>query len=165
MGKTILAQQYFEQANYDLVLECWMAKETQDITSAEGVVLRWINQHFSAEPARIFSDALEQLKAHLKAHLKANPNSRKIGVLIDNVEPAIDRNGCFLAAQRDYAMLLETLADPALNCVVLLTSREPLHEAALVKSVQGRKPLQSYVLSGLDEAAWRQFFRPSPNCH
>jgi tetratricopeptide (TPR) repeat protein len=154
VGKTVLAQQYFEQAHYDLVLECWMAKETQNITSAEGVVLSWLSQHFQEEPAQIFSDALEQLKQCLQTR----NDSRKIGVLIDNLEPAIDRNGCFLAAQRGYAALLETLADPALNCVVLLTSREPLHEAALEKSMQGRLPLQPYVLSGLDEAAWRQFF-------
>ena len=153
VGKTILAQQYFEQANYNLVLECWMAKETQYITSAEGVVLSWIKQHFQEEPARTFSAALEQLKRHLQAS-----DSRKVGVLIDNLEPAIDRNGCFLAAQRDYAALLETLADPTLNCVILLTSREPVHEAALVKSIRGRMPLQPYVLSGLDEPAWRQFF-------
>ena len=154
IGKTILAQQYFEQANYDLVLECWMAKETKNITAAEGVVLRWLKQHFQEDPAHTFSAALEQLKHHLRA----KNDSRKIGVLIDNLEPAIDRNGCFLAAQRDYAALLETLADPALNCVVLLTSREPLHESALIKSIQGRMPLQPYVLSGLDRAAWRQFF-------
>ena len=154
IGKTILAQQYFEQSKYELVLECWMAKEAEHITPAEGVVLGWLKQHFQEDPAHTFSAALAQLKHHLQA----KNDSRKIGVLIDNLEPAIDRNGCFLAAQRDYAALLETLADPALNCVVLLTSREPLRESALIKSIQGRMPLQPYVLSGLDQAAWRQFF-------
>ncbi|MBD3882738.1 tetratricopeptide repeat protein [Phormidium tenue FACHB-886] len=145
IGKTILAQQYFEQENYDLVLECWMAKETQNLTAAEGVLLSWLKQHFQEEPARTFGAALEQLKRHLQ-----DSESRRVGVLFDNLEPAIDRNGRFLEAHRGYAALLETLADPLLNCVVLVTSREPLHEETI--------SLQPYVLSGLDEKAWRQFF-------
>lgn len=144
IGKTVLAQQYFSQEGFSRVLECWMAKEARNITSAEGVVLRWLQTDFQ-RGASTFRTALEQLRQGLQNRSDAG----KIGVLIDNLEPAIDRNGQFLQAHQGYAELLQVLADPTLNCLVLITSREPLH-AAIAH--------QSYILPGLEESAWREFF-------
>ena len=149
IGKTVLAQQYFSQADFDIVLECWMAKETQNITSAEGVVLGWLQKYFKEAAGRTFAASLDQLRRHLREDSPSQALG-KIGVLIDNLEPALDRNGQILPAHRGYAALLEVLADPALGCVTLITSREPMHEEAIAS--------QSYRLSGLDESAWRQFF-------
>jgi tetratricopeptide (TPR) repeat protein len=151
IGKTVLAQQYFSQAGFDLVLECWMAREAQNITSAEGVVLNWLQTYLPGEAGRSFGATLEQLRQWLQNKSSwGSDKPQKIGVLIDNLEPALDRNGRFLEAHRSYVQLLQVLSDPALDCVVLITSREPLHEPTIA--------LQSYVLLGLDEAAWRQFF-------
>ncbi|MBW4657586.1 MAG: hypothetical protein KME15_02840 [Drouetiella hepatica Uher 2000/2452] len=150
VGKTVLAQQYFSQSGFDIVLECWMAKETQNITSAEGVVLGWLQKYFKEEAGRTFDASLDQLRRHLNPKFSPSHALGKIGVLIDNLEPALDRNGQILPTHRGYAALLEVLADPALGCVTLITSREPLHEAAIAS--------QPYRLSGLDETAWRQFW-------
>jgi len=150
IGKTVLAQQYFSQAGFETVLECWMARETRNITSAEGVVLGWLQKYFKEEAGRTFAASLELLRRHLQEESSPSHPLGKIGVLIDNLEPALDRQGEILPAHRGYAALLEVLADPALNCVTLITSREPLREATIAP--------QSYTLSGLDETAWRQFF-------
>jgi tetratricopeptide (TPR) repeat protein len=150
IGKTVLAEQYFSQADFDIVLECWMAKETQNITSAEGIVLAWLQRYFKEEAGRTFAASLEQLRRHLQKDSSPSPALGKVGVLIDNLEPALDRNGQILPAHRGYAALLEVLADPTLDCVTLITSREPIHEPTIAS--------QTYTLSGLDETAWRQFF-------
>ncbi|HEY9628498.1 MAG TPA: tetratricopeptide repeat protein [Coleofasciculaceae cyanobacterium] len=150
IGKTVLAQQYFSQAHFDMVLECWMAKETQNITSAEGVVLAWLQKYFEEEAGRTFAASLEQLRRHLQAKSSPMNPLGKVGVLIDNLEPALDRQGQILPAHRGYAALLEVLADPVLDCVTLITSREPMHEPTIAPQI--------YTLSGLDETAWRQFF-------
>ncbi|HEY9644231.1 MAG TPA: NfeD family protein, partial [Coleofasciculaceae cyanobacterium] len=149
IGKTVLAQQFFSQAGFDLVLECWMAKETPNITTAESVVLGWLQQHFNEAAGRTFGMTLEQLRRHLQEPSRSDQSPRKIGILIDNLEPALDRQGQILAAHRGYAALLETLSDPSLSCVTVITSREPLHEPAIAA--------QPYSLAGIDEPAWRQF--------
>lgn len=148
IGKTTLAQQYFAQQGFDLVLEGWMAKQTQHITSAEGMVQDWLRRYFGEEPARDFQAALKQLKRRLQE--RPSDHSPKIGVLIDNLEPALDRDGHIIAAHRDYAALLEVLSDRSVHSLTLITSREPLRESNV--------NAQPYILLGLSEAAWRQFF-------
>jgi tetratricopeptide (TPR) repeat protein len=150
IGKTVLAQQFFSQAGFDLVLECWMAKETQNITTAEAVVLGWLQQYFNEEAGRTFGTSLEQLRRRLQEQSRPDQSPYKIGILIDNLEPALNRQGHILADYRGYAALLEVLSDSSLSCVTLITSREPLHEPTIAT--------QSYTLSGLDKIAWQQFF-------
>ncbi|WNZ26384.1 hypothetical protein HJG54_02020 [Leptolyngbya sp. NK1-12] len=149
LGKTTLARQYLSQQGFDLVLECWMAKETHNLTSAESVVQEWLQRYFSEQPGRQFSVSLERLRQQLR---QATVNGRpvKIGVLIDNLEPALDRNGRLIESQRQYAALLEVLTDPHVQSVSLVTSREPLHEVNVTP--------QPYVLPSLDVTAWREFF-------
>jgi tetratricopeptide (TPR) repeat protein len=148
IGKTTLAQHYFVQQGFDLVLEGWMAKQTQHITSAEGMVQDWLRRYFGEEPARDFQAALKQLKRRLQE--RPSDASPKIGVLLDNLEPALDREGQIIEAHRDYAALLEVLSDRSVHSLTLITSREPMRE--------NRVNAQPYILPGLSAADWRQFF-------
>jgi tetratricopeptide (TPR) repeat protein len=147
VGKTTLAQQYFSHAKFDLVLECWMSKENHLLTSAETVVQNWLRKHFSVEPGREFHASLERLRRRLQESKKEG-EPIQIGILIDNIEPALDRQGQWVEELRGYGDLLEVLTDSTVQSVTLLTSREPLRHAAIV----------TQELPGLAEEAWRQFF-------
>ncbi|MEH2096811.1 tetratricopeptide repeat protein [Nostoc sp.] len=141
LGKTTLAQQYLHQ-EFDLVLELLMAKETQNITPAERVVEEWLKQDFAQEPGVEFGVTLGRLKRQL--------HNRRIGVLIDNLEPALDRQGGLIASHRNYVELLRVLADARVQSVTLITSRDRLCEPGL--------NVNHYRLPGLDRGAWQQFF-------
>jgi tetratricopeptide (TPR) repeat protein len=143
LGKTTLAQEYLKTCGCDLILELVMAKETTQITPAEIVVEEWLRQDLQTEPGREFGVTLLRLKRQL--------SQRKIGILIDNLEPALDRDGRIVAAQRGYVELLRVLTDRQLPCVTLITSRDRLCEIDL--------NLTHYRLSGLDLAAWQIYFQ------
>ncbi len=113
LGKTTLAIEYLHQ--YDLVLELLMAKETQNITAAEHVVEEWLKQDFNEEPGVEFGVSLLRLKRQL--------HGRKIGVLIDNIESALDGQGRFIEAHRNYIELLRVLSDTRVESVTLITSQ------------------------------------------
>ena len=138
MGKTTLAQQYCQR--FDRVLELLMAKESANITPAESVVEEWLRQ-FNEEPGREFGVTLSRLKRHLQ--------SGHTGVLIDNLEPALDTNGQFIEPHRHYIDLLRVLAQGMTS--VVITSRDRLCEPSV--------PVHHYRLPGLTVAAWQQFFR------
>ncbi|OUL26712.1 tetratricopeptide repeat protein [Nostoc sp. 106C] len=142
LGKTTLAQQYLHQ-DFDLVLELLMAKETQNITPAERVVEEWLKQDFHEEPGVEFGVTLGRLKRQL--------HNRRIGVLIDNLEPALDQQGRLIAEHRNYVELLRVLADARVQSVTLITSRDRLCEPGL--------NVDRYRLPGLDRGAWEEFFR------
>ncbi|AFY33581.1 tetratricopeptide repeat protein [Calothrix sp. PCC 7507] len=142
LGKTTLAQQYLQTQGFDLVLELLMAKETQNITPAERVVEEWLKQDFDQEPGVEFGVTLGRLKRQL--------HTRRIGVLIDNLEPALDQQGGLIADQRNYVELLRVLADARVQSVTLITSRDRLCEPGL--------NVNHYRLPGLDQSAWHKFF-------
>ncbi len=142
LGKTTLAQQYLQTQNFDLVLELLMAKETQNITSAERVVEEWLKQDLNEEPGVEFGVTLGRLKRQLQ--------TRRIGVLIDNLEPALDRHGQLLAPYRSYVELFRILADARVQSVSLITSRDRLCEPSI--------QVEHYRLPGLDLKAWQQYF-------
>lgn len=141
LGKTTLAQQYLHQ-KFELVLELLMAKETQNITSAQRVVEEWLKQDFEQEPGLEFGVSLGRLKRQLQTH--------RVGILIDNLEPALDRQGQLIELHRSYVELLRVLADANVQSVTLITSRDRLCEPEL--------NIEHYRLPGLDRAAWQQFF-------
>ena len=141
LGKTTLAQQYLHHG-FELVLELLMAKETQNITPAERVVEEWLKQDFDQEPGVEFGVTLGRLKRQL--------HNRRIGVLIDNLEPALDQQGGLIASHRNYVELLRILADARVQSVTLITSRDRLCEPGL--------NVNHYRLPGLDQSAWQQFF-------
>ena len=152
IGKTTLARQYFQQQQlqFSLVLECWMAQESQHIASAESVVQEWLRRRFNEEPAQEFGISLKRLRQQLR--------QQRTGILIDNLEPALDREGRFVAPHRGYVELLRVLADPTVQSLTLIASREPLHETSIA--------VRAYTLQGLDIAAWRQFLGSHQiNCH
>ena len=141
VGKTTLAQQYLKTQGFDLVLELLMAKEKENITAVESVIEEWLKQDFQEEPGREFGVTLGRLKRQLQ--------TRRVGVLIDNLEPALDKQGKFIEPHRRYVELLRVLADSTVQSVTLITSREPLGECVDVAN---------YSLPRLNEQAWQEFF-------
>lgn len=92
VGKTTLAQQYLE--GFELVLELLMAKDAQNITSVESVVEEWLKRDLDEEPGSEFGVTLGRLKRQLQV--------RRVGILIDNLEPALDQQGKLIAPHRRY---------------------------------------------------------------
>ncbi len=142
VGKTILAQEYLSSQGFDLVLELLMAKEKENITPVESVIEEWLKQDFQEEPGREFGVTLGRLKRQLQ--------TRRVGVLIDNLEPALDGQGQFIEPHRRYVELLGMLADLTVQSVTLITSRERLCEPGV--------SVKHYRLPGLDDQAWQEFF-------
>jgi tetratricopeptide (TPR) repeat protein len=143
VGKTTLARKYFKNQGF-YFLELWMALESQNIVSVESIIEEWLRSYFHEEPGREFGINLQRLQRKLR------DGTRKIGVLIDKLESALDKNGQIIASRRPYVEFLRVLADPTIPSVTLITSREPLYEAGVDVSF--------YSLEGLNESAWRQFF-------
>lgn len=140
VGKTTLARKYLQQ-QFSSYIEFPIAKETQNITSVESLMEERLKQ-LGEEPGREFGVSLDRLKRKLEAE--------RIGVLIDNLEPALDGNGKFIEPHRRYVELLRVLANPEVQSVTLITSRECLRESAVT--------VRHYLLEGLDVAAWQEFF-------
>lgn len=141
IGKTTLAQAYLHQ-RFELVLELLMAKETTNITPAEKVVEEWLKQDLQQESGVEFGVNLGRLKKQLQ--------TRKIGILIDNLEPALDRQGQLIAQHCSYVELLRVLTDPRIQSTVLITSRDRLCEPGI--------HIEHYRLPSLSQEAWQQFF-------
>ncbi|NJL90012.1 MAG: hypothetical protein HC916_09665 [Coleofasciculaceae cyanobacterium SM2_1_6] len=126
---------------FEVVLDLPMAKEEANITPVESVVEEWLKRDFSEEPGRDFGVMLGRLKRQLQ--------TKRVGVLIDNLEPALDGQGRFIAPHRRYVELLRVLADSSVKSLTLITSREPLAEGLSISS---------YPLPSLGEEAWTNFF-------
>jgi tetratricopeptide (TPR) repeat protein len=148
LGKTTLAQHFLHQPclhqqSYDLVLELFMAKETQHITPADRVVAEWLKQDFGIEPGQDFGVSLSRLQRQLQ--------QRRVGILIDNLEPALNAQGAFLPEHRQYLELLRVLSLPRNQSTTLITSRDRLGEVDA--------NLVHYRLPGLSAQTWMQFFQ------
>ncbi|MEM9768814.1 MAG: ATP-binding protein [Cyanobacteria bacterium P01_D01_bin.71] len=141
IGKTTLAQQYLEQRAFAVVLELLMAKETANITPAEQVVEEWLRQDFQIEPGQDFGVTLDRLKRQLR--------ERPVGILIDNLEPALDAQGRFWPQHSRYGDLMRVLCDPKGQTVTLLTSRDRLCESGV--------SVTHYRLPGLSLDTWGLF--------
>ena len=139
IGKTTLAQQYCQR--FDQTLELLMAKESASITPVESVVEEWLRQRFDEEPGREFGVTLSRLKHHLQ--------QGSVAVLIDNLEPALDSNGQFIAAHRHYVELLRVLCSA--GATTIITSRDRLCEPGV--------NVYHYRLPGLSLESWQQFFQ------
>ncbi len=141
VGKTTLARRYLQQ-EFGSFLDFPIAKETKDIASIESLIEEKLRQ-LGEEPGREFFVSLDRLKRRLQAE--------RIGILIDNLEPALDSAGKFVEAHRRYVELLRVLADPTVRSITLITSRERLNEYSI--------SVQHYLLGELSLAAWNQFFQ------
>ena len=141
VGKTTLARKYLQQ-EFGSFLEFPIAKETKDIASIESLIEEKLKQ-LGEEPGREFLASIDRLKRKLQ--------SEAIGILIDNLEPALDSSGKFIEPHRRYVELLRVLSDPSVQSIALITSRERLYEPSVT--------VQHYLLNSLDVAAWEQFFQ------
>ncbi|GAX36139.1 tetratricopeptide repeat protein [Nodularia sp. NIES-3585] len=143
VGKSTLAKEYLNTQGFELVLQLEMAKDKENITAVESVVEEWLKQDFQEEPGREFGITLTRLRRQLQ--------TRKVGILIDNLEPALDKQGRFIEKHSLYVELFRVLADSSVQSVTLITSRERLSD----ERVNGICP---YPLSVLDVTAWEEFF-------
>ncbi|WP_287452879.1 tetratricopeptide repeat protein [Leptolyngbya sp. UWPOB_LEPTO1] len=145
LGKTTLAQHYLQTQGFEQVLELLIAKESQNITSAERIVEEWLKQDFQQEAGSEYGISLGRLKRQL--------HQRRIGILIDNLEPALDSEGRLIPPHRAYVELLRVLTDAGVQAVTLITSRDRLCEPDLA--------VEHYRLPRLDLTAWQTFFSRS----
>ena len=143
IGKTTLARKFLDANNFDLILEVLMAKETQNIISVKSLVEEWLCKDLQEESGKEFGVSLARLKRHLQ--------TKYVGILIDNLEPALDKDGKLIIPHRDYVELFRILADSTVKSVTLITSRDRLCE--------GDINLQHYRLSGLSLTAWETYFK------
>lgn len=143
LGKTTLAKQYLNNQGFDLVLSLEIAKEPDNITSVESVVEEWLKQYFQEEPGREFGITLIRLKKHLQ--------NRQVGILIDGLEPALDKHGKFIQNHSRYLELFRILADATVQSFTIITSRECLFDDRI-------DLVYHYYLSELSLSAWQEFF-------
>lgn len=140
VGKTTLAKRYLSQV-FGSYLEFTIATETKDIASAESLLEERIRQ-LGEEPGLEFLVTLDRLKRKLQ--------KMPTGILIDNLEPALDAAGLFIEPHRRYVELLRVLADPTVQSTTLITSRERLREWSI--------STQHYLLPKLSLSTWIHFF-------
>ncbi|MBE8998563.1 helix-turn-helix domain-containing protein [Nostoc sp. LEGE 12447] len=142
IGKTTLAYHYFETQKLEY-LELQVGMEAQYMTSVKSWVKDQLRYQFKEEPQQDFMGTLEQLKRNLQ--------NKPVGILIDNLETALDENGKFKKDHIDYLELfIRVLNAPNIKSITLITSRERVNEAKL-------SFVEAYQLPELDESAWRKF--------
>ncbi|MDY7013909.1 MAG: LuxR C-terminal-related transcriptional regulator [Cyanobacteriota bacterium] len=141
-GKTTLAWRYLQSRfSPDEILYFPIAKETKDIASVESLVEERLRK-LGEEPGREFMVSLERLREKLA--------EKPMGVLIDNLEPALDESNRFISQHRSYLNLFaQVLLSPQVQAVTIVTSRAPLHEGL---------DIMPYPLEPLDVAAWQAYF-------
>lgn len=139
VGKTLLAQKYLRN-RFQTIIEFRIAKETKDIASVESLLEEKLRQ-LGEEPGREFMVSLDRLKQKLQ--------TQPIGILIDNLEPALDDSGQFISQHRSYLELLRVLTDSSLQSITLITSRERLCEGL---------DITPYPLPSLTVEAWREYW-------
>jgi len=145
VGKSKLAEQYFEQffeAKGFKILRLDVGTETKSITCVESWIEDRLRLDFKDELERDFD--IIRLLDRLRRHLQA----QRVGILIDNLEPALDKDGKFI--DQGYVQLLRVLTEPKVQSITLITSRESPNESKVT--------IEPYSLPELDEDAWREFF-------
>ena len=142
VGKTTLAQEFLSNGGFETTLEVLMAKETCNVVSAAAVVEEWLQRDLNLDAGKEFGVTLARLKRYLEQH--------RVGILIDNLEPALDRDGRFIVNHRNYIELLRILTNSKVQSVTIITSRDRLCEAEV--------NVTHYRLPGLDFEAWQQYF-------
>lgn len=142
-GKTRLAQTYLHSGRFDRVLQVLMAKDPQGVTPVESLVAEWLQQDLGEEPVADLGICLSRLRRQLQRS--------QVGILIDNLEPALDRQGRFWPHCQRYRELLRVLWDPTVRSFTLITSRDRLCEPDIT--------VEHYRLPGLELQEWRQYFQ------
>jgi tetratricopeptide (TPR) repeat protein len=148
MGKSTLAREFL-QTQFKKVIRIEMGLESGNVTPAEEKVSQILRKDFDEKPSRDFGINLDILREKLAD--RANP----IGILIDNLEPALDENYRFREKLRGYDALLAVLGDRDVFSFTLITSRLEL--------IIPRAKVHLYPLKGLDIKAWQQYFHDYEN--
>jgi hypothetical protein len=148
VGKSTLAREFL-QTQFKKVIRIEMGLESGNVTPAEEKVSQILRKDFDEEPSRDFGINLDILREKLAD--RANP----IGVLIDNLEPALDENYRFREKLRGYDALVAVLGDRDVFSFTLITSRRSL--------ITPRARVHEYSLEGLDITAWQQYFHDCEN--
>ncbi|MFN6482715.1 MULTISPECIES: NACHT C-terminal helical domain 2-containing protein [unclassified Nostoc] len=145
IGKTTLATKWFELQRLEY-LDLRVGSTPQNLNSVEDWVRIKLINYFKVNPEQNFITMLEQLKIQLK--------TKKIGILIDNFEPALI-NGEFIEPYYSYYVeLLTVLADKSVQSITLITSREQIYE----HTVKRLQTFTNYKLEGLKQESWQQYF-------
>jgi hypothetical protein len=143
-GKTTLAHQYFQshQLNY---LELQIGTDFNYVTQVESWVKRQLRDKFNHQmPEDDFLENLEQLKYELQ--------TQKLGILIDNFDTLLDKDGKIHKNFQGYVELINrVLNEPHIQAITLITSRQNLNESRL-------SFIESYFLPPLSPDAWKDFF-------
>jgi tetratricopeptide (TPR) repeat protein len=149
MGKSVLTK-YFVDTHFQKAITINMGLSPSEVTPAKEK-LSIILSDLEIKPSQYFETNLVNLKNALSD--RANP----VGVLIDNLEPALDQKNLRFR-DSNYDCLLRVLCDRDICSFTLITSRVSL-------CVQGinHQQFYEYRLKGLDLAAWRDYFRDCKN--
>ncbi len=150
MGKTLLAEHFMNiYFHSQKVIPIKMGLSSSEVTPATEKLSTILSQ-LGIERSSYFETNLEALKKALSD--RSNP----VGVLIDNLEPALDKD--FRFRDSNYDCLLRVLCDRNVCSFTLITSRISL-------SVQGinHQQFYEYKLKGLGLAAWQEYFRDCKN--
>lgn len=140
VGKTVLAERYLSQRFDRPVLRFDLGKETQNISSAEGLIEQKLRD-LGEEPGREFMVSCDRLRSKLKAEA--------LPVLVDNLEPALDESGRLIETHRSYVELFRVLSDSSSKSLTLITSRERVRE---------NLNISLYPLKHLSLEAWQEYF-------
>ncbi len=140
VGKTVLAERYLSQRFDRPVLRFDLGKETQNISSAEGLIEQKLRD-LGEEPGREFMVSCDRLRSKLKAEA--------LPVLVDNLEPALDESGRLIETHRSYVELFRVLSDSCSKSLTLITSRERVRE---------NLNISLYPLKHLSLEAWQEYF-------
>jgi hypothetical protein len=146
VGKTTLAQQYLKAQKFDLLLECYLGINPDQVPLLEywlGIWLIQLDQKLEGESKKPEPIMLQQLKQYLRE------TKLRVGIIVDNLDTIL-KNSKFTQKDDPYRYLLLTLGDLSTKVTTIITSREPLNESGI--------RYQLYRLEGLEENAWKHFF-------
>lgn len=140
VGKTLLAERYLAGRFPGRLVRFNVAKEKQWVGSASGLLGTQLTD-LGEESQGEFAVLCDRLRRKLE--------TEAYGVLVDNLEPALDGKGQLIPEHRDYVELLRVLSTPSLKSFTLITSRERVSE---------NLNIELYRLECLDVDAWRDYF-------
>lgn len=144
IGKTTLAENWFKIQRCDY-LKLNVGTTSQTIKSVEEWLISQLKETFQITPSQNFGNMLDQLTTQLQ--------KQKIGILIDNLEPAL-KNGEFIEPHQNYVDLLEILANQNIQGITILTSREQIYEHKIFRL----STFYNYDLEGLNKKTWQEYF-------
>jgi len=146
-GKSRLAESFIEMNDFEQVLEIHMPKDVQNFIDVESVLSHWIQELTGIEQRRDLQSNLVILRRIVR--------EKKIGILIDNLETALDINGCFTQNYKRYLDLLRVLDDIFAKSKTIITSRVKLCEYSI--------ECEDYLIQGLELQYWLEFFSITVN--